>query len=528
MIALASSPCDTALLQAGKTSAPCAKTARRWILIATILASSMVFIDGTVVNVALPALQTSLNATVTDVQWVVESYALLLAALLLVGGSLGDHYGRRRVFLAGVAVFALASIWCGFSPSIGHLIAARAVQGLGAALLVPGSLALISASFPEDERGRAIGSWSAFTAITAAVGPVLGGWLIEHFSWRAIFFLNVPFALFVTAISLRSIPESWNKEEKRGLDWGGAILTVIAFASLVYGLLESSHLGFGHPIIWVTLLGGVACLFIFLFYETRASNPMLPLALFRSSDFSGANLLTFFLYSALGGTLFFLPLNLIQVQGYTAAAAGAALLPFVLIIFVLSRWAGGLVQRYGAKLPLVVGPAIVAISFVLFIVPGLHANFWTSFLPAIVMLGLGMAISIAPLTTTVMNSVPENRVGIASGINNAVSRTGSLLAIAVFGIIMLWSFNRALDRNLARVHLPSAGKQVVNESRTKLAGVKWPQQIDPQTRTELTKIIDDSFVSGFRHVMAIGIVLALVSSLSALLLIANKSAAPKK
>src|SRR5437867_477185 len=381
----------------------------------------MAFIDGTVVNVALPALQTNLNATIVDVQWVIEAYSLLLAALLLVGGSLGDHFGRRRVFLVGVALFAFASAWCGFAADIRQLIAARAVQGLGAALLVPGSLAIISSSFPEDQRGRAIGTWSGFSAITTAIGPVIGGWLIEHISWRAVFFINIPIALLVIFISLRHVPES-SDQQKAKLDWLGATLGALGLGGLVYGLIESSRRGFSDPSVLVALVAAAALLTLFLIIEARVSNPMLPLALFRSRTFAGANLLTFLLYGALGGTLFFLPLNLIQVQHYSATAAGAAFLPFILIIFLLSRWAGGLVESYGPKIPLVVGPVIAAFGYALFMLPGVNAGYWRNFFLPVVVLGTGMAVSVAPLTTTVMNSITENRVGIASGVNNAVSR----------------------------------------------------------------------------------------------------------
>src|SRR5213592_2374911 len=339
-------PCDEVLIHSKAAVAPCARTSGPWILAATILGSSMAFIDGTAVNVALPALQQSLGATVIDVQWVVESYSLLLSALLLMGRSLGDYYGRRRIFIAGVAIFSLASAWCGFATNVRELIFARALQGVGGALLVPGSLAIISASFRDQDRGHAIGTWSGFTAITAAIGPVAGGWLIEHVSWRAVFFINVPLAVAVLLISFRHVPESRDKDETGPLDWLGAVLATMGLGGLVYGLIESSRLGFFQLVVIVSLLIGVVSLLIFVLVELRARNPMLPLSLFRSRNFAGANLLTLLLYAALGGTLIYLALNLIQVQGYSATAAGAAFLPFVIIMFSLSRWSGGLVDRF--------------------------------------------------------------------------------------------------------------------------------------------------------------------------------------
>jgi EmrB/QacA subfamily drug resistance transporter len=480
----------------------------------------MAFIDGTVVNVALPALQASLNATIIDVQWVIEAYSLLLAAFLLVGGSLGDHYGRRRVFLIGVALFALASAWCGFAPSIGQLIVARAMQGLGAALLVPGSLAIISSSFPENERGRAIGTWSGFSAITTAIGPVMGGWLIEHLSWRAVFFINIPLALLVILISLWRLPESSDKESA-GIDWWGAILGALGLGALVYGLIESSRLGFTDRSVLIALIVAAALLGIFLIFEARVRNPMLPLALFRSRTFTGANLLTFLLYGALGGTLFFLPLNLIQVQQYSATAAGAALFPFILIIFLLSRWAGGLVEKYGPKIPLVAGPLIAAVGFALFMLPGVGGSYWQTFFPAVVVLGTGMAVSVAPLTTTVMNSVTQNRVGIASGVNNAVARGAGLLAIAILGIVMLHTFNRGLDQRLSDGNLPVSAWQSLQAQRSKLAAIAVPGDQDPGTRQVIRRAIDESFVSGFRIVMVIGAALAIASAATALGFIAK-------
>jgi EmrB/QacA subfamily drug resistance transporter len=523
MLPILREPCDESVIRSLPAAAPCSKRARRWVLAATTLASSMAFIDGTVVNVALPALQANLNATIVDVQWVIEAYSLLLAALLLVGGSLGDHYGRRRIFLIGTALFALASAWCGLAPNTAQLISARAAQGLGAALLVPGSLAIISSSFPENERGRAIGTWSGFSAITTAVGPVIGGWLIEHISWRAVFFINIPIALLVIFISLGSVPESSDKESA-GLDWRGAIVGTLGLGALVYGLIESSRLGFGDRSLIAALVVAIALLALFFIVEARIPHPMLPLSLFRSRMFAGANLLTFLLYGALGGTLFFLPLNLIQIQHYSATAAGAAFLPFILIMFLLSRWAGGLVERYGPRLPLVVGPLIAACGFALFMFPSVGGSYWTNFFPATVVLGLGMAISVAPLTTTVMNSVVQNRVGIASGVNNAVARSAGLIAIAALGIVMLQVFNHALDRRLAEWNLPASVSRSLQVERTKLADIALPSDQDPATRQLIRRVVDESFVSGFRVVMIIGTALALAGAGTALTLIGRSNA----
>jgi EmrB/QacA subfamily drug resistance transporter len=482
----------------------------------------MAFIDGTVVNVALPALQASLHASVVGVQWVVEAYGLILAALILVGGSLGDLFGRRLVFLIGVGIFAAASVACGVALNIQQLVIARSVQGVGAAFLVPGSLSLISASFDEETRGRAIGTWSGFTAITTAMGPVLGGWLIEHASWRWVFFINVPLAAAVIAISLWHVPESRNPTAGR-VDWLGALVATVGLGGVVYGFIESSSLGWGHPLVYGSLILSMACLIAFALVEGRINSPMVPLALFSSSGFTGANLLTLFLYSALGIFLFLFPMDLIQVQGYSTTAAGAAALPLILLMFFLSRWSGGLVARYGSKAPLIVGPLVTALGFLLCALPGVGAGYWQGFFPAFTVLGFGMAISVAPLTTVVMSAVEQDRAGAASGINNAVARVASVLAVAILGIVMVKLFSASLQRSLTGALLPPGIFGYVRSNQIKLAGLDLPSGLDVQTAALLHTSISHAFVFGFRIVMLICAGLCVASAAVASLLIPANS-----
>jgi len=528
MAQIVKSPCDEGVIQSAPECISVAKNIGPWVLAATILGSSMAFIDGTVVNVALPVLQTDLHATAAEVQWVVEAYSLFLSALILVGGSLGDSFGRRRIYAIGIALFTAASVLCGLAPNVTFLIFTRAVQGVGGALLVPGSLAIISASFAKEQRGRAIGTWSGFTSITSALGPVLGGALVQYASWRWVFFINVPIAVITLSILFWRVPESRDEENKARLDWWGALLATLGLGGIVYGLIESSNLGLANPLVIFALILGVVALIAFLFVEARSSAPMLPLSLFRSKTFSGANLLTFLLYAALGGALYFLPFNLIQVQGYPPTAAGAALLPFIIIMFSLSRWSGGLVSRYGAKLPLIIGPLIAACGFALFAVPGIGGSYWTTFFPAVVVLGLGMAVAVAPLTTAVMGAVDVQRAGVASGVNNAVSRAAGLIAIAVLGIVILSVFESSLASYLAGLHLASAIQQIIDAQRTRLVGIAIPSGVSNQLHAVLERAIDESFVAGFRVVMLICAVLAAASALSALLLIEGKRSGTKQ
>ena len=514
-------PCDEAVIRSVSAGAPCRAEAGPWILAAAVLGSSMAFVDSTVVNVALPVLQRDLGATVVDVQWVVESYGLLLGSLILVGGSLGDLLGRRLMFLAGVAIFATASAGCGLASNIQQLLIARSVQGVGAAFLVPGSLSIISASFDEKTRGQAIGTWSGFTAITMAVGPVLGGWLIEHASWRWAFFINLPVAAAVIAISLWHVPESRGVAAGH-VDWLGAIVATVGLGGLVNGFIASVSRGWNHPLVVGSLIVGFACVAVFLFVEARATSPILPLALFQSRSFSGANLLTLFLYAAIGIFFFLFPLNLIQVQGYSATATGAAALPLILLVFFLSRWSGGLVTRYGPRGPLMIGPLLAAAGFLLFALPSVGGRYWSTFFPAFVVLGLGLAVSVAPLTTVVMGSVSQDRAGAASGINNTVARVGGVLAIAVLGIVIVRVFSTHLNHSLANLTIPATVLHAIQSNEIKLAGLRLPAGLNAGTAAAIRTSVSQAFVFGFRLVMLICAGLSMTSAAVAWLMIPAK------
>lgn len=519
-------------MRAQPANMPCTRDAAPWVLFATILGSSLGFIDGTVVNVALPTIQRDFAATAGSVQWVIEAYSLFLSALILVGGSLGDRLGRRRIFATGIAIFTAASVVCGLAPNIFVLVLARAAQGIGGALLVPGSLAIIGASFDASRRGAAIGTWSAFTTVTSAIGPVLGGWLVQAVSWRWVFFINVPLAAITLAVTFLYVPESYGADAsvaggtRHRLDIAGAGLATLGLGALVFGLVESSSLGITSPVVLLTVLIGLASLAGFVVYETRLERagraPMIPLSIFRSRTFTGANLLTLLLYGALGGALYFLPFNLQQVQGYSAAEAGAALLPMTVIIFALSRWSGGLVPRIGAKVPLIIGPLIAGAGFALFAVPSVGGSYWTTYFPAVVVLSLGMALVIAPLTTSVMSAIGAERSGVASGVNNAVSRTAGLLAIAILNLVVVTIFSNAFEANIAALHLAPAVQQALDAQQTQLAGISIPPGVGASTQAAIQSVIAYAFVSGFRAAMLIGAALAVCSSVAAAVLIEGK------
>ena len=448
---------------------------------------------------------------------------LFLGSLILVGGSLGDQFGRKRIFLVGVMLFTVASIACGLAPSTRALIVARGVQGAGAAFLVPGSLAIISATFDDADRGRAIGTWSGFSSITTAIGPVAGGWLIEHVSWRAIFFLNVPLAAIVIALSLRFVSESRDASRTSSIDWTGAALAVLGLGGLTYALLEWARPDAYRPLLLATIAGGLLSLAAFVAVERRVHAPMIPMGLFQSRAFALANLLTLLLYGPLMTIFWVVPLNLVQVQHYSATAAGAALLPFPILMFLLSRWSGGLVARVGSRLPLSVGPAVAALGIALLMRPGIGGSYWTTFFPAITVLGLGMAITVAPLTTTAMTAVKAQHAGVASGVNNAVARVGGLVAIAVFGIILVRAFDGRVMPALDRLKLSPAARGAVDRELPRLAGADVDGAsvaggIVPGERSAVRRIIDESFVSAFRVTIIAAAAVALAAAAVGLLI----------
>lgn len=477
----------------------------RWVIVASVLASSMAFIDGTIVTVALPDIQGEFGAPASSVQWIVEAYALLVAALILVGGALGDRLGRRRVFVAGTAIFAISSAACGLAPDIRMLIAARAAQGVGGAMLIPGSLALLQACFSGERRARAIGTWAGFAGITSVVGPVLGGALVDGPGWRWVFLLNLPFAVAVVAIAVTRIPESRNPAG-RGVDWAGSLLLASGLAGLVFALVESTRQGWSDPHVLAATAAGVVGLAAFVRWEARCDEPMLPLGLLRSRRFAGATIFTLAMYFALSGVLFFVPFLLIQAQGYTALQAGAATAPSAVLLFLCGRASGILTRRVGQRLPLVAGPLLVAAGMLLYARPGPSADasvYWTTYGPAAVVLGLGLALFVPAITVVALDVVEERHAGLASGANNAVARLGTVLAIALLGLLVHGAFEQRLA-----VHLddggvePAVGAQLQRDVDD-LAAIQPPTGVDLATERRADAAIDEAYIDAFRLAMLV-------------------------
>ncbi|MDQ6933656.1 MAG: MFS transporter [Candidatus Eremiobacteraeota bacterium] len=518
-------PCERAAVMQPHQHVRPAIGAGTWVLIAAVLGSAMPSIDGTAVNVILPIVQRDLHADARGVQWIVEGYALFLSALILVGGALGDLYGRRRIFVIGTGMFAVASLICAMASNMAELISARCLQGSSAALLVPESLALISAQFPESQRGRAIGTWSSFSAISTAVGPVLGGYLSQHFSWRWVFLINVPIAATIIYLSLRHVVESRDPSASKRIDVVGASLASLGLGGLVYALIAAQ----GHRPTLATVTAGVVSAFLlalFVYYEKLAPAPMMPLKFFRSRQFSGANAYTLLLYAGLGGSLFFIPFNLINVQHYSPTAAGAAMLPMIVLLFLLSRFSGGLQSRVGPRAVLFAGAAVAVVAFVLFALTGQGRSYWISFFPASVVLGLAAAIFVAPLTATVMNSIESAHAGMASGINNAIARTAGLLAVALLGIVLTTAFYRSYDAHIAHVALSAQSRATLAGDRDLMVTGYLPKSVRESERQAIASTVQVAFLAGFRWTMILAALMACAAALTALVAFSGTERSP--
>jgi EmrB/QacA subfamily drug resistance transporter len=500
---------------------PDAEVLGHWILAAAIIGSSMAFINGTVTNVALPSIQSDLGAPLAQAQWIVQVYALLLATLLLVGGSLGDHFGHRRVFVLGISIFALGSVGCAVAASPGQLIAARVVQALGAAGLIPGSLAILGAAFEGERRGAAIGTWSSFAGISAVLGQVLGGYLIDTISWRAAFLVNVPLAIVVLLIVFRYVPES-RAEDARALDLPGALLVTVGLGGVVYGLIGASDQSLDLLEVVAIVVGAVA-LVGFVVVERHAREPLIPLHLFGSRNFSGANLMTFLLYAGFGGALFLLPIFLIQVHGYSATAATSALVPFAVVTFVMGRWTGGLVTRYGEKLPLMVGPTLAAAGFILFAVPGFGGSYWTTFFPAVVVLGFGMSLVFAPLSIAILNAVEEEHSGLGSGVNRAVQRMAKVLGLAMLTFLVLATFDNSLDASVNGLDLTPGQEAALRAEKADLGASHIMEKGKSGGEdAAIDRAMDHAFLSAFRFAMYVSAGMAATSAIAAALLLQGR------
>jgi EmrB/QacA subfamily drug resistance transporter len=491
---------------------------KRWVLVCAVLASTMAFVDESVVNVALPRMEADLHTSLSVMQWVINAYTLCMSALLLIGGAAGDRFGRRRIFMIGVILFALASIACGLAPDTGALIGARAAQGVGAAFLIPSGLALISAAYDEKERGAAIGIWSGASAVAAGAGPIIGGWIVDQSSWRAIFLINPILSIPTLWIAVRYLTESRETAQHTRLDWPGALSVFLGLGAIVYGLIAAAARGWDDAAVSGTIGAGVALLIAFVWIEHKSASPMMPLQLFSSRQFSGVNLLTLLLYGALAGTFFFVPFLIIQVHGYSAAAAGAIFVPFAVILGALSKWSGGLMDRFGARWPLIIGPTIAGVALLLFALLSEDGRYFSFLLPMVV-LAFGMAITIAPLTTTVLNAVKEEQTGVASGINNAAASVAGLLVIAVMGTVALRVLDLEIDAHL-RMAQPSL--EVRREVDAARSGFVMPQpgpQMSAPERASLQQISKASFAGTIYFVLLVMAALAFASASVAVLMI---------
>lgn len=520
------SPCDEGVVRCHEGGSPCVPASAPLVIAAAALGSGMAFLDSTMVNVALPALQEGLGASGSQAQWVFGSFGLVIATLLLVGGSLGDRYGRRKVFVAGAALFGVASVGCALAANPGQLIAARALQGAGGALLVPGALAILGASFEGENRGRAIGAWGALSAIAFAAGPVVGGLLVEHVSWRAAFLIAPALAVPAVVLAIGHVPESREPGASR-LDLPGAVLASVGLAGIVYGLIRLPSAGISDPAVLAAFAVGLTALAGFVAVERRGWRPMVPPELFRTRGFNGASLFTLLFYTAATASLYFVPFLMVQVHGYSAVAAGSTFLPFVAAALVIGRFSGGLLARYGARPLLVVSALAVGAGLLLFAVPGAEGgSYWTGFFPAMVVQGFGLALAIAPLTRAALDAVDHKRAGLASGVNNAVCRLGGLLAVAGFGAIVFTGFSAGLDARTEGLGLSAGERATLEVEKADLGAARPPEGVDAQTAARIERAVAESFVAGFRLAMVAAAFLAAASAIVAWTLI-EAGAAPR-
>ncbi len=497
----------------------------KWILTSTILASSMAFIDSTALNVILPSLQRDLQANGTDIFWILNAYLLMLASLILVGGSLGDKLGRKKVFMIGIAIFMVGSAACGLSPTVEWLIGARAVQGIGGALMIPGSLSIISATFHNKEKGKAIGTWSAATVLVTVGGPILGGALGDAGLWRAIFFINLPIGLASLIVLRLKVPESSDDSMDHRLDYAGAITVVLGLALLTFGFLEIPELGWQHWKVYSSVAAGFLFMIGFVRIEQVKDNPMVPLNLFRDKTFAGANLLTFLLYAGLAIAMLFLSLNLVQIQGYQQVQAGMTMLPLTILLASLARWVGGLVDRFGPRWFLVSGSLLAGLGFFWFSQVGITegpTEFWTTYFPGIMLFGLGMALTVVPLTTTVMSSVEDQHAGTASGINNSMTRTANVFANAAIGALAVVLFTDFLAPVIDSLSLTDNVEQSVMQQAVNLGDAQVPESVSTDQQTEVKQAYEQAFITMFNQIMYISAGLAWLSAVTALVLIENR------
>lgn len=491
------------------------------ILTATILASGMAFLDGSIVNIAIPTIQEKLNATITGIQWIVNGYALMLCALILISGALGDRFGRKKIFSLGIGLFITASFLCSIAHTITQLELFRALQGIGGAMMVPGSLSIINIAFEESVRGRAIGIWSGFAGGVAALGPLAGGWLVQYFGWPSIFYINIPLGLLALFLTIRYVPESRNHESTK-IDIEGALLIFLSLLGISYGLISVPDLGWSNPDVIISLIGGLIAFFFFILVEKRVKEPLIPFHIFKFPLVTGANLATLFLYFALSGVIFFLVLNFQQVQHYSPVLAGLGMLPTVLLITFLSGVGGTLADKIGPRVPMIVGPLIVSIGMASLILPGKNANYFLQYLPGLILFGVGMAIVIAPLTKSAL-AVESKYSGAASGVNNAVARVAGLLAVALLGLIVVTLFKGQLSQHMASSHFIDNQKQQIMIQENKLGGITMPPNFSFKQKQVAQAAVEDSFIYGFRWAMGINAFLAFLSAVISFFTIHNKS-----